>query len=543
VIKKTKASPEWLALAALIILTAILRPWMADNPLNDDWSYLLPTLRLAKDGVLRLTGDSPATHILHVLAGGAWLKIFGGGIGGLKILILLWHALGTLFLVRLMREEGVADDINRLCALVYIFNPIILNLSITFMTDIPYLTLVIASLYAYLRAIRERRDHWIIVGTCAAGGAYLIKQLGLFLPLGLTYVLWRHALINRKRLTFAWIPLIAVFLIHQYWYHVLHGAVWRSATDSVYLRALRTLLNPSEFFSSGIPHLAGMIFHESLFLLPLLIGFGAAAKKKNLIKNLSWKHGCFAAVSFYLFWSAGTFPYIENSFYHSGIGVPTPVDTAYKSAGIFAWLGFWELLTALCFLGGLHLLTLIPELTTKLGSRPATTLLAITGGLQLLIPLLTTKYMDRYTLYGFPPLLVLLALYTGKKTFSKQAAWGAVWLSGSLFVAATIDYTAWNRAKWSLAQDAISAGIPAERIDAGFDRDLFLTFEQEMERLIEEKKFSDISEWEWLKSQPRDVFMSFASPQDIKGRSLFLEQTYKTPLSFRPAHLFLYRKK
>ncbi|MFH2203527.1 MAG: glycosyltransferase family 39 protein [Elusimicrobiota bacterium] len=531
--------PEWPLAAAFILLAAALRPWTADVPLNDDWSYLIPTLRLAEEHILRLTGDSPTTHVLHVLVGALWTKVWGGGIGGLKVLMLLWHFAGSLFLLRLLVEENVPESTALLGTLTYAGNPILLTLSATFMTDIPYLTLSIISLFFYLRALRGENGRWILYGSLAAAGAYLIKQLGLFLPAALTLTLWRGGRLRRGSLLLAWTPLAAAFAGHQLWYHFIHGPTWAGTADGVYLRAFRLLGDPCALLKDGSLHAAGMFLCLALFLLPLLAGLAFSRPRKTRRRRPGLPLALYGIAALGLVAGFGKFPYLENSIYDTGLGTPTLAGTIDKTAGIFGWPLFWEGVTAVALLGGWALLTRLRSVLTERRREPAVLLLAFAALLQLAVPLLTTRYFDRYTLYGLPALIGLLCLITQRERFSARAAWSVLALGVMIGIAGTADYIAWNQAKWRLGRSAIASGTEPAMIEGGHDWDLYWTYEKEMAKLLRSKPLQEIREWEWLETQPRAARISFTPPK--AGAAAALEEPYETPLRLGPAYLYLYR--
>lgn len=530
---KKELSPVFLLGCVFVVLAAFLRPETAVVPLNDDWSYLIPTFRLAEEGVLRVTGDSPTTHILHVFVGAAWLKLFGGGIGGLKFLTFLWYFAGALLLGRLLLEEKVDPVTTRIATLTYVFNPILLILSVSFMTDIPYITLTIAALYAYLRGMREERDGWFLTGSIAAAGAYLIKQLGLFLPVAMILVLWRMDRAQWRRVCLVAAPVLLAVTGHQFWFHFLHEPTWAGTADGVYLRALRLLSEPATLVRDVSRHTVGMIFHLSLFLMPLLVGWARGFRLKPF-------HALFAVPAFFVVARVGKFPYLENTFYYTGIGTPTVVGTDWKTAGVFGWPWFWEAVTAAAFLGGLLLLTKIVAAVRRSGDRPAVLLLACCAAFQFGVPLLTTKYMDRYTLYGLPALIGLLSLTAVRSSFQFRRAAAALAAAAVIYVSATGDYVAWNNAKWKLARRGMELGMAPESIVGGHDWDMYWTFESKMAELKKIKPLKDIRQWEWLETLPREAIISFVPPKYWRGPPPLLEETYDTPLGSGTGVLYLY---
>jgi len=542
--------PPGVSLAAVfILLAAALKPWTCEFPTNDDWSYLIPTLRLAREGVLRVTGDSLSTHVLHVVVGAAWLKALGGGVGGLKLLVFAWYFAGAYLLEKLLLEARVAPALAWLGVLIYVFNPIVLALSATFMTDIPYLTLTIASLYFYMRAVRRKTDGEILWGSLAAAGAYLIKQLGVLMPLAVTFTFWRSGRLSWKRMLLAWAPLAAAAAGHQYWYHMISGPTWAGTANSVALLALGFLSSPFAAFRDGAFHAVGLIFHLALFLLPLLAGVAWERFRRSRVRLREIRLRPNAALAAFglsalvVITRHGPFPYLENYFYRTGIGVATVADAAYKAAGVFAWPWFWEIVTGATLAGGLLLITIVRSEVRESSRSPAVVLLAWTAFLQFGASLITTKYLDRYTLYGLPALIGIVAISLSKGRFAFRPAWSVLIAASILYLSAAADYMSWNKAKWRLGRQGMALGIAPEAIEGGHDWDMYWTYEKKMAELQKIKPLREIREWEWLETQPRRAIISFSPPGDEEPREMLAEEAYQTPLSVESPSLYLYRKR
>src|SRR5205823_3783658 len=127
---------------------------------------------------------SSATFVLQAYWGALFAQLFGFSHSVLRASTLLLGALGVLAFYLLLRD--LLDRRRALLgALLLLANPLYVHLSYTFLTDIPFLTLALCALVCYVRALRGARfaAGWLVAGSALAGGAYLVRQLGLALPL------------------------------------------------------------------------------------------------------------------------------------------------------------------------------------------------------------------------------------------------------------------------------------------------------------------------------------------------------------------------
>jgi hypothetical protein len=91
--------------------------------------------------------------------------------------------------------------------LVLLVSPVLFRLSFTFMTDVPFLALLLMSLYAYTKALRQHNVYWAAAGSLAAAATILIRQFGVVLPLAWG-VCWLLDAERLKRIKFYGVGLI-----------------------------------------------------------------------------------------------------------------------------------------------------------------------------------------------------------------------------------------------------------------------------------------------------------------------------------------------
>ena len=70
---------------------------------------------------------------------------------------------------------------------LFVFN------ALSFMTDVPFLFWVVASLWCSLRGFRLGRARWVLAGSACAALAFLTRQLGLALPVVANAQVWPSA--------------------------------------------------------------------------------------------------------------------------------------------------------------------------------------------------------------------------------------------------------------------------------------------------------------------------------------------------------------
>ena len=145
---------------AIVLITA--SP-LANAPVVDSWLYARVVRDFTNSGNIRFPGFSQAMPFAQILYGALWAKLFGMGDRSLDLSVASLGTAGAIFLYLLMRRSG-ADHYNSLFALaLLVFNPCYLFLSFSFMTEIPFLTALLAALLAAATAIQTNKPvlHWL----------------------------------------------------------------------------------------------------------------------------------------------------------------------------------------------------------------------------------------------------------------------------------------------------------------------------------------------------------------------------------------------
>jgi len=152
-----------------IIMISVINP-MGDFPLNDDWSYGRAVKTLLEKGRLQFTDWTGMTLIAQVLWGYLFCLPLGFSFTALRISTLTLGMAGILGTYGLLKESGTGPRTAFLGAMVMAVNPLYYSLSFTFMTDIPFFTLGMLSLYFFIQGIIQNKSclwRFALVLSCA----------------------------------------------------------------------------------------------------------------------------------------------------------------------------------------------------------------------------------------------------------------------------------------------------------------------------------------------------------------------------------------
>ncbi|HEV3111033.1 MAG TPA: glycosyltransferase family 39 protein [Candidatus Binataceae bacterium] len=160
---------------ALVFLLA--RP-LANGPVADSWIYFRTLARL-KAGVMSLPGYTAAIPVAQILYGVLWARLFGLTYVSLDWSVALLGIAGAMLFYLLARRCNASPRGAALATALLIVNPCYLFLSFSFMTDVPFVTLLIAARLIFAAA----QQGWSIarLWVCAAllVAAFMVRPFAL----------------------------------------------------------------------------------------------------------------------------------------------------------------------------------------------------------------------------------------------------------------------------------------------------------------------------------------------------------------------------
>jgi hypothetical protein len=155
-------------------------------PVIDDWIYAASVRDMLATGHFTMPDWSQANLVGLTLWGVLWTRVFGFSLTVLTYSTLAL-ALGGLFaFYGIARRVGVPPAGALLGTALLGGNPLFLHLGYSFMTDVPFLALVLGACYCYLAGLpgpqSVTRPAWLVAAGLLAGASFLIRQYGLLVP-------------------------------------------------------------------------------------------------------------------------------------------------------------------------------------------------------------------------------------------------------------------------------------------------------------------------------------------------------------------------
>ncbi|HUS14083.1 MAG TPA: glycosyltransferase family 39 protein, partial [Chloroflexia bacterium] len=172
-------------------------PPQHEFPTTDDWVYAGSVRDMLRTGTF-IMPDSQANLVGLTLWGALWSLLFGFSITTLTYSVLALALLSLLAFYGLARAAGVAAPGALLGTALLGLNPLFLHLSYSFMTDVPFLALVLLACYCYMRGLQGDHLLWVWLGGLLAGGAFLIRQFGVLVPLAFLGYLAVDGILTRR---------------------------------------------------------------------------------------------------------------------------------------------------------------------------------------------------------------------------------------------------------------------------------------------------------------------------------------------------------
>jgi 4-amino-4-deoxy-L-arabinose transferase-like glycosyltransferase len=463
---------------------AFLIPTLAPVAVNDDFLYTRSVELLVRQHEVRVLPAAAMTLVFQIGWGGVFAWVFGDTLGVLRASTVTFAGLGGIAMYALCRELRVSHGRSALGAALFLFNPISLAVSYTFMTDTYLLTLVTVAVWCYVRGLRSGAPDraWTIAGSVVTALAFLVRQPGILVAIGVLTHLAVHGQLRwdrRSARTVARVALVPVLTAVTYlaWARLAHGV----PDDSAQAGTLRAI---GDAGVDGTVTLVGrlavlLLVYLGLFVLPA--GLAALGALPAMVRAIDRRTGAVIAIGagvLAVLW-VGSFapftsrrPWSPQYFGQHGAG---PIDIRGGRAPAVPSLAV-DVLLALALISAATLVVVALARSTRApgpeGARLGV-LLAVGGWLALGLvpqaaPLRDTAYAyDRYFLPLLPLAVAGLLARLRPVRILTPVSWVLTAAMGAFSVAATHDHLALQRATWELAAEARAGGTPLTGLDAG----------------------------------------------------------------------------
>jgi hypothetical protein len=251
----------WCAIAVALCVLAS-RPWL-EMGLNDDFSYIWTAKALVDTGHVVYNGWATAMLGWQIYLGALFIKLFGFSFTAARASIVVVGMATAALLQRLFVRVGLNEWNATWATLTLSLSPLVLPLTVSFMTDVPGLFVILVCLYGCIRAVQAKSDEgavrWLIfaaLSNAIGGTVRQITWLGVLVMVPCTAWVMRRCRAALVAASILWV-ISAVFIAGCiYWFK-------------------------KQPYSVSEPLFAGIHFRSHkyqailLFLLPILIAFVA----------------------------------------------------------------------------------------------------------------------------------------------------------------------------------------------------------------------------------------------------------------------------
>ncbi len=445
-------------LIALFLFQFLFISPIGEFALNDDWVHTDTIQHWAETGEFRMLPFAGPTFYVPILYGAGLVKTFGFSFSLLRISTLVFM-LATIVLFFLLLKKITKNNVmSFIGTLILWLNPMVYNLSFTFMTDIPALFLLMSAMYLYLKGFEEQKPiHLFWASLLCIAGMFTRQTNILLLAAAGLYSLTQLKHISFKNLLWSFgIPIIFGGLIYVW---LGFNGLLPQNLNSHGIEGIGRLLGHIKWWLFYIPMYLG------LFLFPITAGWIIKNKKQWKSKQLWILIGGFVLLALFIRQTYHLqLPYVINMISLFGLG---PMHDVLEGVLTPIWSSkIWGLITILAAASAGVLIYLLTKKKINVNDTSFITIF----GLLYAIPLLVVEGFDRYLI----PLIVVMIILLFEKIQTTELSKIMTMLSIGVFAIFSISqtqfYMNWNQARWELANDLFNnQGIKAAQIDAGYE--------------------------------------------------------------------------
>jgi hypothetical protein len=460
----------WAAAAAVVgwyvFALAILHP-LTDAPVVDSWLYAFSVRRFLRTGEIRFAGFTQAMPIAQVIYGVGWSHAFGANSVSLEISVVTLAVLCGVMFHALAIRCGASRWQALAATGLLVCNPCFTFLSFSFMTEIPFLTALIAAHLAFAKAGGRREHLWLWIAAALAVIAFMIRPFGAMAIAGCAgaMLLYDAGLPRANRWDrVQWIRMAAPFVVALavcawlwIWLTVLSPKPWDlQLNENNFAYIFRVPL--ASYLRAGV---LGPALYLGMVLSPLAILQLTTPRWRRVAIGGA---GIFAA-ALILMWMDNRLPVTPEC---SCFGGWRNVLILRGGSSRFSWDGDWQyaFLTLASF-GAAGLIAAFADIFRTLSRAAAAIVIAALIYWAATIPL--WFYNDRYYLVMVPAGAIVLALAPLPRSKMVRAVGFAMTLAmGLMSLGGTYAYQRGLAAILATRNELEHEGVPRSAIDAGY---------------------------------------------------------------------------
>jgi 4-amino-4-deoxy-L-arabinose transferase-like glycosyltransferase len=427
------------------------------------------------------------TLVAQVYWGYLWCLITGFSFDTLRISTQFLSISGLIFFYFSTAKLTSNRTVLILSFLILAFNPLYYMLSSSFMTDVPFVSLFIISLYFFIKFIEDSKLSYLLIAFLFCLLSVFVRQIGitLIISFSIIYLFNNNARAIKKAIPFFLSAVIILLLI-------LSHKVISFPTEAHLINNTRTL---NLFSNLSADHLFGIIpiiknsffamIYIGLFIYPfLLLNYTAtfsyiSKNKQKIILLISILFSLIILMA--LIAGDKILPVRPNTFYHYGLGPALLRDVDILELNNINKLPSFVriILTFIGINGGLTIMMVLFTairrfIKNKIFPDSIILFLFCTSFFLLIITGLSDFY-DRYLIIFIPLFILFLIRITGVSEsrispLLNKFSFALILIIMLFSVVSTHDYFSWNNSRWE-AIDYLTHDlkVQADNIDGGFE--------------------------------------------------------------------------
>lgn len=424
--------PVFLTVLLFLMSIVFINPWV-NIAINDDWDFF-KHIEYFRNGVFMKNALVDATLIIQAYIAFFWSYIFGYSFISFRLLSIVFTIFFLIGCNKILKFFDVSEGARLVSLLTLLFNPLVFMASMSFMTEIYFLTFFVWSLFYFLKYLDKPITGYLILFSLFTMCSILSRQFGLVSFLAYFMVLVPYRLKTRNYLhIFLYLLLVipAIYLSITYPTHQL------LEEKSVFLEGI---LAKQSLILSQLQSIILLVPYIGFFFLPFgLLKINLRSKKFIAALFLT-------VLSFGYFYNRDVFA-LGNTFYIEGL---------YAKTDFFHYLSLFDNIpfkVFICFISIFSFFNLIFSLPIKL-FKPSwiSSTLGLLGLGMFSVAFITDGVFDRYFINFFVIAILILAVVFKHERSDSSLVKAAILLLIVFTTILTADYFASEKTKWLVGE-------------------------------------------------------------------------------------------
>lgn len=212
---------KWLLFIILFYVIAIaLNLPLRNSGFSDDFAYHHNVLNFLATHTVKLNEWGAVSFLFQLFWGVLFSILFGFSYATLHLSVITLFFFGIVAFYYLLKEFGIESAKAAFLSCILAISPQVYRYAFSFMTDVPYLSLLLIFLYFAVKAINTKKIPFTILAVIVGNLAFLTRQVGLFLLISLFFVFFIMAL--KKKIAFSHLLIVfittsIVYFLYTYW--------------------------------------------------------------------------------------------------------------------------------------------------------------------------------------------------------------------------------------------------------------------------------------------------------------------------------------